>query len=272
MNARDPSFVARYGPWALVAGGSEGIGAAFARALAARGLDVVLVARRQEPLTALADALAAAHGVQVRTLAVDLAAPDAADGLDAALADVEVGLVVCSAAEARVAPFFDVPLADKLRAIDLNCRAPLALAHRFGARMRARRRGGLVFLSSLAGLYGGPYVATYAATKAFDTILAESLAGELAADGVDAVACIAGPTRTPTWAKNAAGVGPAPMDADAVAAETLAALGKRPRVIPGARHRLTTWLVGQLPRRFVVGRVAAALRSSLSKNDLRGGP
>lgn len=265
-------FAARYGRWALVAGGSEGIGAAFARALAARGLDLVLVARRPEPLQTLATALTAAHGCQVRTLAVDLAAPDAADGLDAACADVEIGLVVLSAAESRVAPFFDVPLAEKLRAIDLNCRAPLALAHRFGARMRARRRGGLVFLSSLAGLYGGPYAATYAASKAFDTILAESLAGELAADGVDVVACVAGPTRTPTWARNGAGVGPAPMNADAVAAETLAALGKHPRVIPGARHRLTTWLVGQLPRRFVVARVAAALRSTLSRDTSRGGP
>lgn len=261
----DATFRARYGPWALVAGGSEGLGAAFARALAARGLDLVVVARRREPLAALAAALSAAHGVAVRTLAVDLAAPDAADAVDAACADVEVGLVVLAAAEARVAPFFDVPLADQLRALDVNCRAPLALAHRLGARMKARRRGGLVFLSSLAGLYGGPYVATYAATKAFGTILAESLAGELAPDGVDVLACVAGPTRTPTWARNAAGVGPAPMEPDAVAAATLAALGKRARVIPGARHRLTTWLVGQLPRRFVVARVAAALRPTLSR-------
>jgi short-subunit dehydrogenase len=268
----DQHFAARYGRWALVAGGSEGLGAAFARALAKKGLDLVLVARREEPLAALAGALTAAHGVKVRTLAVDLASPNAAEAVDAACAEVEVGLVVISAADARVAPFFEVPLADKLRAVDLNCRTPLALAHRFGARMRTRRRGGLVFLSSLAGLYGGPYVATYAATKAFDTILAESLAGELAVFGIDVVACVAGPTRTPTWSRNAARVGPAPMDADAVAAETLAALGKRLRVIPGARHRLTTWLVGQLPRGFVVARVAAALRSTLSRDPSRGGP
>src|SRR5262249_33898361 len=178
---RDPvglvAFRARYGPRALVAGGSEGLGAAFARALAARGLDLVLVARRREPPDALAATLRAAHGVDVRTLAVDLGAPDAADTIASACADVEIGLVVLAAAATRVAPFFAVPLADKLRAIDVNCRAPLMLAHHFGARMKARRRGGLVFLSSLAGLYGGPYVATYAATKAFDTILAESLAG-----------------------------------------------------------------------------------------------
>lgn len=258
---------ARYGPWALVAGGSEGLGAAFAEALAAHGLDLVLVARRAEPLDALAATLRAAHGVEVRTLAVDLASPGAADTIDAAAADLEVGLVVLAAAETRVAAFFDVPLDDKLRAVDVNCRAPLALAHRFGARMRPRRKGGLVFLSSLAGLYGGPYVATYAATKAFDLILAESLAAELASDGIDVVACVAGPTRTPTWTKNAAGVGPAPMEPSAVVAETLAALGKTPRVIPGLRHRLTTWLVGQLPRRFVGARVAAALRSTV-----RGGP
>ena len=200
MHERDDQrrFAARYGPWALIAGGSEGIGAAFARALAARGLGLVLVARRAEPLAALSGELAARHAVAVRTHAVDLAAPDAAERLDAACAGLEIGLVVLSAAEARVAPFFALPLGWHLRAIDLNCRAPLA--------------------------------------------------------------------------RNAPDADPAPMDADAVAAATLAALGKRPRVIPGARHRLTTWLVGQLPRRFVVARVAAALRSTLSRDTLRGGP
>lgn len=263
MSGASP-FARRYGPWALVAGGSEGIGAAFARALAARGLDLVLVARRAGPLDALAGELGRAHGRAVRTLAVDLAAPDAAEVIARACADVDVGLVVLSAALSRVAPFLDVALADHLRAVDIACRAPLALAHHFGRRLRARRAGGLVFLSSLAGLYGGPYVATYAAAKAFDCVLAESLAAELAPDGVDVVACVAGPTRTPTWQATAAGVGPAPMEPDAVAAATLAALGRRPRVIPGARHRLTTWLVQQLPRRFVLGRVAQTMRRHLA--------
>lgn len=258
------AFRARYGPCALVAGGSEGLGAAFAQALAACGLDLVLVARRPEPLAAVAAALEREHGVRVRTLAIDLARADAVDAIARATAELEIGLVVCNAAASRVAPFFAVPLDEKLRAIDVACRAPLELAHSFGAAMRARRRGGLVFMSSLAALYGGPYVATYAATKAFDCALAESLAAELAPDGVDVVACVAGPVRTPTLEANAAGVGPAPMEPDAVVAATLAALGRRPRVIPGARHRLTTWLVGLLPRRLVLAQVAAALRRHLA--------
>jgi short-subunit dehydrogenase len=255
-------FVEQYGPWALVAGGSEGLGAAFAEALAARGLNLVLMARRQATLDEEAARLRAAHRVEVRTMSVDLASPDLASKLADATHDLDVGFVVASAAEARIARFLDLPLDYQLRALDVNCRATLMLAHLFGRRLRDRGRGGLVIMSSLAGLYGGPYCSTYAATKAFGCVLAESLAGELGPDGVDVVACVAGPTRTPTYTRNAS-TNLSPMEPARVVQETLAALGRTPRVVPGATNRVTSRLLTMLPRRWVIPLVASQTRKFL---------
>ncbi len=251
------SFAERYGRWAVVAGASEGLGAAFARALAARGLDLVLVARRAEPLEQLAEVLRAR--VKIRTIALDLGGDGAAAEVAARTADLDVGLLVCNAALAQAGRFFDLPLDEHLRAVDVNCRAPLALARLLGERMRARKRGGILFMSSLAAVYGGPFVATYAATKAFDCLLAESLSAELQPDGVDVLACVAGPTRTPGYERTMGG-DLAPMDPDAVAEEALAALGRAPRLIPGVFNRATHLLLAQLPRAWVLRLVAGRMR------------
>jgi short-subunit dehydrogenase len=259
VNTRNHDFAARYGRVAVVAGASEGIGAAFAEALARRRLDLVLVARRAEPLIAFAERLSRVYSVHARPLPLDLADPATPAAIADATSALEVGLLICSAAQLQVAPFFDLALADHLRALDVNCRAPLALVRLLGERLRARGRGGIVLMSSLAGDYGGPYVATYAATKAFAALLAESLAVELAGDGIDVTTCIAGPTRTPTWSSNYS-LGPWPMSAAAVAEETLAALGRHARVVPGARNRLTRFFVHRLPRAWIMRQVARQMR------------
>jgi short-subunit dehydrogenase len=259
------AFAARYGPWALVAGASEGIGAAFAAELASRGQNLALIARREGPLRELAASLSSAHGVETRALPLDLGAPDLAERVAELTADLEIGLVVCNAAVSLVSPFFELDVSDVLRSLDVNARAPLVLAHVLGARMRERGRGGIVFMSSLAGLYSGPFVATYAATKAFDNTLAESLAGELAPHGVDVVACVAGPTRTPAYDAVKTSRFPPVLSPEEVVAATLGALGKTPRVIPGAFNRLTERLLSLLPRRLVVRMVAAQTRRYLPR-------
>ncbi|HKA89504.1 MAG TPA: SDR family NAD(P)-dependent oxidoreductase, partial [Haliangiales bacterium] len=188
-------FAARYGPWAVVAGASEGLGAAFARALAARGLNLVLFARRRDAL----DALAASLGVEVRAVALDLAQPDLAAAVADVVGDIDVGLLVYNAAYAPIGAFAELPLADKLRAVDTNCRGPVTLADALAPRLRRRGRGGIVLMSSLAGALGSPLVATYAATKAFNLVLAEGLWDELGQLGIDVIACRAGATRTPNY-------------------------------------------------------------------------
>jgi uncharacterized protein len=237
----------RYGPWALVAGASEGIGAAFASALAARGLDLVLVARRPEPLAVLAGRL------PVRTVCVSA---DLAAGIEpvvAATAELDVGLVVCNAALSPIGPFLDSDPAQTQRAVALNCSAPLALAHAYLPAMAARRRGGFVVMSSLAGQQGAPGLAVYAATKAFDTVLAEGLWGELRRYGVDVVTAVAGAVGTPGLLGSAARTAPGTVTPDEVAAAALHALGRTPRTVPGRLMKVSAAIMGRLPRRAAIG-------------------
>src|SRR5579862_2880014 len=163
-------FAHRYGPWALVAGASAGLGAAFAEQLAARKLSLILIARQRPLLEELAARLGREHGVSVRVAAADLGAPDLLATARAAADGVEVGLVVYNAAFSLIGRFLEQPLDEKLRIIDVNCRGPLILADEFGRAMAQRRRGGILLMSSLAGARGSPLVATYAATKAFNLV------------------------------------------------------------------------------------------------------
>ncbi len=250
-------FRQRYGPWALVAGGSEGIGAAFATALAGRGVDLILVARRPGPLAALADRLP----VRTLTVVADLATASGLAAMAEATRDLEVGLVVVNAAYAPIGRLIDQDPAQTQRALDLNCRAPLVLAHRALPAMAARGRGGLIIMSSLAGLQGTPSLATYAASKAFGAVLAEGLWAELRGTGVDVLACVAGAVATPglsaTMGRPALGT----LPPERVAEDALRALGRRPRTVPGTLMRASAVLMTRLlPRRAAIALIAGAAR------------
>lgn len=186
-----------YGPWAVIAGGSEGVGAEFASLLAAAGVHLVLVARRSGPLTATAEAVRQ-HGVEVRTVAADLTdSVGVAAVLDATL-DVEVGLLVYNAgANTYGRPFTDGEL-DRFRAVvDLNVTTMLALTHHYAGPMRERGRGGILLVGSLAGYVGTSTEGVYGAAKAFGRIFAEGLWAELREHGVDVLELVLGLTRTP---------------------------------------------------------------------------
>jgi hypothetical protein len=243
-------FAARYGPWAVVAGASEGLGAAFARELARRGLNLVLLARRRDAL----DELAASLKVEVRAVAMDLSRPDLAGAIDGALADLDVGLLVYNAAYAPIGAFADVPLADKLRVVDVNCRGPVTLASAVAPRLRRRGRGGIVLMSSLTAFFGSPRLATYGATKAFNLVLAEGLWFELRARGVDVLACAAGATLTPGFRKASPAGEPGMLEPAQVVEEALERLGRTGVMIPGAFNRFASFLMRRvLPRRMAVG-------------------
>ena len=264
-SAKNSDFVARYGPWALVAGASEGLGAEFARQLAARGLNVLLVARRAEPLEVLATELRQQHRIEARIAVVDLSDRELPTQLAAVVGDLEIGLVVYNAAHSLVGPFLDQELAGLLRTLDVNCRGPVVLSHVLGQQMAQRGRGGIVLMSSMAATQGVPLVATYAATKAFNLVLAEGLWEELGRVGVDVVACRAGATRTPAYERSqpqgSAGKGilgePGP-----VVTAALQALGRHPSVVPGWVNRFAAGLLGHLlPRRTAIQIMAKATRS-----------
>ncbi|WP_157913146.1 SDR family NAD(P)-dependent oxidoreductase [Candidatus Promineifilum breve] len=256
------TFAQRYGPWALVTGASSGIGREFARQLAARGLNVALVARRAARLDELAAELVAAHRVEARPIPVDLCADSFLDPIRAATAGLEIGLLVNSAGFSLTGPFLDMKPDDLTRLLNLNSRAPALLAREFGPAMRARRRGGIIFLSSVTGFAGTPLWSLYAATKAFNLLLGEALAAELRADGVAVMALAPGTTRTEFL--DVAGISDfMGMEVEAVVAHALSRLGLSDVVVPGLVYSAGVFAMRFLPRavnRAVFGRIIAGMR------------
>jgi len=252
----------RYGPVALVLGGSQGIGAAFTRALATAELEVVSAALADDALGAFRGELDGGPlGDRVSLAGVDLTAPDAVARVATAVGDREVGLLVYNAGISRIEPFLNVPLAEHERMLDVNARGVLRFVHRFAPEMVARGRGGIVLLSSMAGLQGAPDLATYAATKAFDLVLGESLGAELAPRGVDVLTVVAGATRTPGWEASGASAASSPvMSPEALVDEALRALGRRSVLVPGGRNRLATAMLRLLPRRWATSAIDRATR------------
>jgi len=246
-------FATRYGAWAVIAGASEGLGAAFAYALAARGCHLLLLARRAEVLTELAAAITAKHQVTVKTLACDLADASFPEKLTEATRGLEVGLGVYNAAYSFAGPVLERPVEDALRVVEVNCKGPLRFTHALVPQMIARKRGGLVLMSSIAGFQGAPRIAAYAASKAFNISLGEGLAAELRPHGVDVVVSCPGAIRTPNYAKAAKKEAPGTLDAEVVAEVTLEALGAGAIVIPGAVNKLAAFFMGTLiPRSAAV--------------------
>ena len=189
--------LSKYGPCAVVAGGSEGVGAEFARQLAAAGLNLVLIARKPDPLTETAETCRAL-GVEVRTLAVDLVSADAVTRIAEATSDLEVGLLIYNAgANTCSERFLDGALSDFGGVIDLNIGTMLALVQHFGRPMRDRRRGGILMVGSMAGYLGSMRHTVYGGVKAFGRIFAEGLWLELRDYGVDVLELVLGVTRTP---------------------------------------------------------------------------
>lgn len=233
-SSTDPAgdFLERYGPRALILGGSEGIGAGFAELLAGYGLDLTLVARSAETLQRTAAELTARHQVDIDVRRLDLTGPGIEEQAAAILDAHEYGLVIYNAGATHgVGLFLESPVEKALNLVRLNCIGPVVFAHRALGQMRARGRGGLILLSSMSAMAGAGYVATYAATKSFEMILAEGLHWELGREGVDVLCVVAGLTDTPAMARSGMAAdyaGMTAMNSNDVAAGGLAQLGRAP--------------------------------------------
>jgi short-subunit dehydrogenase len=266
-----PGFTERYGGWALIAGASEGLGAAYARALAERGMNLVLVARRKPPLDTLAQELRDTFGVEVSCCEGDLASLAFLEALPAACSGLDVGLVVCNAAQAPIGDFASRDVGDLMRVIDVNVRAPMALLRAFLPEMTRRGRGAAVIMTSFTANQGTPKIAAYAASKAFLRVLAEGLWYELKDRGVDVVACCAGAVRTPGYAMAAGKDAPGTLDAEIVVERALRALGHGPVVVPGFVNRLAAFfMVRLLPRRAAISILAGSTKSLAQIKETKG--
>ena len=262
------SILERYGEWALVAGASEGLGEAWARGFAAAGLNVVLVARRREAMEQVAGRIRSDFAVAVRIEVLDLGTPELAVRLAALDDELGIGISVYNAGYAPMGAFLSQTLEDKLKVIDVNARGPLIWSDVLGRRMVERGRGALVLMSSLAGFNGTALVATYAASKAFDTVLGEGLWEELGRHGVDVMVCAAGSTLTPNFKEatpEEKRAGSSAMEPADVVRETLFALERRagPTFIPGRFNRGFRQVIGRLlSRRAAVRLMSNGLRDT----------
>ncbi|MDT5365803.1 MAG: hypothetical protein QOC62_234 [Mycobacterium sp.] len=262
------TFAAKYGPWALVAGASDGVGAAFAEGLAERGVNVVLLSRRRAVLDEVAAGISNRTGVQTRTLAVDLAQPGATVAITDATKDLEIGcLVYCAGSDPNFEPFLANSIQSAEAMVVRNCIVPMQLCHHFAPAMVERGRGGIVIFGSGAGFVGGPNVVTYSATKALDKVFAEALWAELHDTGVDVLGLILSKTDTPALRRLEHSRGqissvdePAPYAATVaeVIAEAFDNLANGPTWIVGENMRAAYQMIGSASRNEAVQFMAQA--------------
>lgn len=255
---------AKYGGYALVTGAARGIGKAFASHLAADGFDVLLVDREADDCRALADTLRTEHGVDVQVLICDLSEPGLEENAERWADQYDVGLLVNNAGISPLDPFLDIPLETHLATLDVNCRATLVLTHVVGRRMAVRGSGGIVIVSSASALSGSPYFCHYAATKGYGLNLACGLWSELRETGVDVLAVCPGMTDTkPVQDRDFDKDLPfyVPLTApEAVALESLRALGRQPTVVPSFTDRLSAGLLSKLmPRSWTLSLVKRSI-------------
>jgi len=192
-------FRDKYGPWALVIGASEGLGAAFAENCAQRGLNVAIVARRSAPLETVAADIRKQYGVATRQITVDAGAHDFLTRIQTGCNGLEIGFLIFNAAAEPGGPFLKIAIEDHLNNIQVNCVAPTLLTHWLGAEMVRRRRGGIVLVTSSGALQGIANWASYGGAKSYELILGEGLWDEFRDHGVTATAYVVGSTATPTF-------------------------------------------------------------------------
>jgi hypothetical protein len=255
FEAERPSLRERYGEWALVTGASAGIGAEFARALAREGVGCALTARREDRLRELAAELEKDHQVATRVVVADLAAPDGADRLAAAVSDLDLAILVNNAGFGH-AGRFDRCDPERLRQmVQVNCSAPVVLTAKLLPRMLERGRGAIVVTGSVAGRQPLPLHGVYSATKAFDLLFGEALAVELRDRGIDVLVLEPGPTQT-EFQEVAGEIAHAGEPASRVVEVALDALGRQPSVISGWWNWLRANAAARLAPRSLVAYAA----------------
>ncbi len=247
----------KYGLLALVAGASEGIGAAFSHYLAAAGMDLILVARRKEPLEQLAALLRNKYLINVECINCDLSENNAAQTIKEAINDKEINLLVYNAALSYIGRFEQNSIEYHNKIAYTNMITPMNMLHIFGESMLNNGSGALIIMASLAGFQGSGYLATYAATKAFSRVLAESLWYEWKNRGVDVIACCAGATSTQNFIdtnpEKAGFFAPRVQTPEEVVEECMNHLGKKPSFVTGRGNKIASFIMQKLlPRKMAI--------------------
>jgi uncharacterized protein len=262
------SFSERYGPWAVVTGANAGIGRAITTELARRKVNIVAIARRKELLDALKVELESQYRIDMLTLPLDLTAPDALEQLEWSTRGLDVGLIVPAAGTAVAGEFAATALERHQVMVHLNVIAPMQLVHLFAGRMAARGRGGVLLISSLFAYQGIPYVANYAATKAYILLLGEALHVELRGHGIDVTVLSPGLTRTDMSGGLPIDFSRLPMMTQSpatVGAMGIRALGRRTTIVSGVLNKFYAWQNRLLPRSVPVSLFGFLIRRALKQ-------
>ncbi|WP_419849209.1 SDR family NAD(P)-dependent oxidoreductase [Candidatus Poriferisocius sp.] len=251
------TMIERYPGWSLVTGASSGIGQAFARHLAAQGMNVALVARTRDRLNEMANELSKQHSVSTTAITVDLADPTAAQHISEEMDSLgaSVSVLINNAGFGSLGPFHEADPERMIEMVDVNCRAVVDLAARFLPPMVQRGSGAMIVTASMGAYMAVPGSAVYAASKSFDLIFSESLWAELRPHGVDVLGL--SPGATATNFRRASGIkGDTNLGGtnspDDVVAFALAKLGRTPSAVPNWRNRLPLKLNRLLPRRTII--------------------
>jgi short-subunit dehydrogenase len=265
----------RFGPWALVTGASSGIGKEFARRIAASGINVVLVARRDALLTELGRAISQEFDVQYRALAMDLSEDGFIPQLAELTKDLDIGLVVSNAGTGNSGEFLKLERQLLEETLRLNTMSHLDIAHYFGRKLAERRRGGLILVGAMGAENGVPCMANDGGAKAYVHSLGEALHYEFKPLGVYVTVLAAGFTNTAVLEKF--GFDPKtmpmkPMSVEQCVSEGLSGLLKnRSRIVPGRLNRIMNALVpASLARKMEADMLGKGLASKSVVATARG--
>lgn len=246
-NDQSSAMVRRYGTYAMVTGASEGIGRAFAEKLASVGLNVVLLARREDRLNELARELEGRYSVLCPVIQADLACEEQVAHVLQLTDTLDIGLVVCNAGFGTAGNFLASDVETELNMLAVNCIAVTRLVHHFGNKFRGKGAGGVILLSSIVATQGVPRSAHYAATKAYVQTLGEGLQQEWLGSGVDLLIVAPGPVATGFAKRSGMQLGRT-ASAEVVATQALNALGRQKLIHPGSLAKALAFALSTAPR------------------------
>ena len=260
------NLLEQYGPWAIVTGASSGIGEQFTRLLAKAGFHLIIVARRENRLAALQQQLQESYGIEIVTLVADLADANSVQLVIDASTGRDIGLLVNNAGAGYKGRFDQQAINDIKAMIQLNSLTPLCLGHALLERLRLRKRSGIIFTGSIEGEMALPHSTAYAASKAFVHSLGGGLWEEERRNGVDVL--VLAPGSTDTNAPISQGISREQlvgiMSPEKVASQALAALGKKPLLIPGIHNRIFVGLLRCLPRSLSLRLAGAGMARAIA--------
>jgi hypothetical protein len=253
----------RYGQWAVITGGSSGIGFAHAAILADHGFNIVIAARDTGRLEKAADKLRGVHGVQVESVVADLGEIGGAEAVIAASSNKDIGVFIGNAGAVTPGYLHETGIADLEKCVSVKIRSNLVLTHHFAGLMRRQGRGAILLVSSIGGRQGIPYLANNAAAEAYVLTLGEGLHHELKPLGVNVTTLLPGPTATPAFYRMAKNPNKRPkgaMSADAVAHEGLQALVRGDSThIAGRMNRLMSLAMSRKAMSKLMGKMMAGM-------------